>query len=101
MAVHTSLLSLFSKPLDAQVSFVTPLTYANRLRIRNPGDAKFALRPHMDGGSVERWEDKDYSAVYKKILEGRWEEFDAWEMGEFLFSFPIVYKNLSLNEGGR
>lgn len=37
------LLSLFrSNPSDA-VSLDTPITYADRLRIRLPGDAKFAL----------------------------------------------------------
>lgn len=36
----------------------------------------------MDGGSVERWEDPRYRDVYGEILEGRWEEFDAWQMGE-------------------
>jgi hypothetical protein len=37
----------------------------------------------MDGGSIERWEDEGYRSVYGKILEGRWEDFDAWEIGEY------------------
>jgi hypothetical protein len=57
------------------------LTYADRLRIRNPGDAKFALGPHSDGGSIERWEDPNYRKVYEKILQGKWEDFDAWQIG--------------------
>jgi hypothetical protein len=36
----------------------------------------------MDGGSVERWEDENYRNVYKDILTGNWEAFDAWNMGE-------------------
>ena len=36
-----------------------PLTYADRLRIRMPGDSKFTLGPHVDGGSLERWEDPE------------------------------------------
>lgn len=56
--------------------------YADRLRVRHPGDSKFALGPHMDGGSVERWEDEAYRSVYAKILEGKWEEYDAYEIGE-------------------
>jgi hypothetical protein len=60
------------------------LTYADRLRIRHPSDAKFALGPHMDGGSVERWEDERYRSVYGEILRGRWEAFDAWQMGDYL-----------------
>jgi len=74
---------MFSAPSNLPVSLVTPLTYADRLRIRHPGDAKFALGPHMDGGSVERWEDENYRKVYKEILTGNWEDFDAWNMGRF------------------
>ena len=33
----------------------------------------------MDGGSLERWEDPEYSRVYHKILEGCWEEYDAFD----------------------
>lgn len=58
------------------------MTYADRLRVRHPGDAKFALGPHMDGGSVERWEDPTYRSVYADILKGNWESYDAYQMGE-------------------
>ncbi|KAJ5495331.1 hypothetical protein N7539_000447 [Penicillium diatomitis] len=58
---------------DSKLSTYHPLTYADRLRIRNPGDAKFALGPH-------RWEDPEYSRVYAKIFEGKWEEYDAWDV---------------------
>ncbi|GLA53892.1 hypothetical protein AnigIFM63604_011196 [Aspergillus niger] len=70
-----------SKNSDALVSPSHPLTYADRLRIRQPGDAGFALGPHVDGGSVERWEDNGYGLgnVYKAIWEGRWEDYDPWE----------------------
>ncbi|WVQ79010.1 hypothetical protein IAT38_001102 [Cryptococcus sp. DSM 104549] len=82
MQVQRALLTLFSHGPDAPVSLHTPLSYADRLRIRHPGDAQFALGPHSDGGSVERWEDETYRKVYQKCLEGRWEEFDAWTIGE-------------------
>ncbi|KZS97250.1 DUF1479-domain-containing protein [Sistotremastrum niveocremeum HHB9708] len=59
-----------------------PVTYADRLRIRRPGDAKFALGPHVDGGGVERWEDPTYRSVYKNIFDGKWRSFDAYRMGE-------------------
>lgn len=36
----------------------------------------------MDGGSVERWEDEGYRAVYDEILSGNWEKYDAWQMSE-------------------
>lgn len=34
----------------------------------------------MDGGSIERWEDPTYRAVYKDILTGNWEAYDAYKM---------------------
>ncbi|PYI18571.1 DUF1479-domain-containing protein [Aspergillus violaceofuscus CBS 115571] len=62
-----------------RISTRNPLTYADRLRIRQPGDAKFTLGPHIDGGSLERWEDPEYARVYAPILAGRWEEYDPWD----------------------
>lgn len=64
---------------NTKLSTTNPLSYADRLRIRKPGDAKFALGPHIDGGSLERWEDPEYSSVYTKILQGEWEEYDAFD----------------------
>jgi hypothetical protein len=66
---------------DALISTEIPVTYADRLRIRQPGDSGFALGPHVDGGSVERWEREGYGrgGVYDAVFEGRWEEFDPWE----------------------
>lgn len=83
MNLQAALLSIFRGGLSEDVSLQTPMVYADRLRIRNPGDAKFALGPHMDGGSIERWEDDEYRQVYKEILQGRWEDFDAWNIGEY------------------
>lgn len=63
------------------ISTSQPLTYADRVRIRQPGDTGFALGPHIDGGSVERWEPGGYGrgGVYEKIWLGKWEEYDPWE----------------------
>lgn len=70
-----------SKDPSAALSTAHPTAYADRLRIRLPGDAKFALGPHVDGGSVERWEEGGYGIgkVYEAIWQGRWEDFDSWE----------------------
>lgn len=38
-----AVLSLFSAEPEDQVSLSTPISYADRLRVRLPGDAKFAL----------------------------------------------------------
>lgn len=70
-----------SKDPNAPISSSHPMIYADRLRMRLPGDAKFALGPHVDGGSCERWEENGYGRghVYDKIFEGKWEEYDPWE----------------------
>ena len=44
-----------------------------------PGDSKFALGPHTDGGCLERWEDPEYSKVYQRILDGDWEQYDPMD----------------------
>lgn len=64
-----------SKDPQALISSSHPTIYADRLRLRTPGDNKFALGPHVDGGSCERWEIGGYGRgdVYKAIFEGRWE----------------------------
>ncbi|KAJ4264512.1 hypothetical protein NW762_005713 [Fusarium torreyae] len=80
LKTQAALLSIFTAAPDCKISLASPLVYADRLRIRNPGDAKFALGPHMDGGSIERWEDPTYRQVFEKILMGNWEGYDAWEM---------------------
>ncbi|KAI5777083.1 DUF1479 domain protein [Geopyxis carbonaria] len=64
---------------ETAISTRTPLTYADRLRIRPPGDTAFALGPHVDGGSLERWEDATYRACYSEILRGEWEAHDAFD----------------------
>ncbi|KAK2037970.1 DUF1479-domain-containing protein [Colletotrichum somersetense] len=72
---------------DAAIS-MQPLTYADRLRIRQPGDATFALGPHVDGGSVERWERDGYGrgsgglglrGPYDAVFRGEWETYDPWD----------------------
>lgn len=64
------------------LSLSQPLSYADRLRIRRPGDAAFALGPHQDGGSVERWMPEGYgrAGTYDAVLAGDWERgFDPWD----------------------
>lgn len=70
-----------SKDPNALISSSHPTIYADRLRMRQPGDARFALGPHVDGGSCERWEKGGYGRgnVYESIFNGRWEDYDPWE----------------------
>ncbi|WVW80099.1 hypothetical protein I302_102072 [Kwoniella bestiolae CBS 10118] len=91
-SVQKSLLRLFSSEgSDNDVSLNVPLSYADRLRIRHPGDSQFALGPHSDGGSVERWEDETYRNVYKEILRGKWERFDPWRIGDRVKANQNIY----------
>ncbi|KAE8165217.1 hypothetical protein BDV40DRAFT_286442 [Aspergillus tamarii] len=62
------------------VDLSVPLTYCDRVQMRPPGDKKFALPPHVDGGGVERWEDRAYNHVYRKIFQGKWQEYDPWDL---------------------
>lgn len=58
LATQKALLGFFHTTDDSSpVSVNTPISYFDRLRIRFPGDSVFALGCHIDGGSLERWED--------------------------------------------
>lgn len=78
---------------SSEIDLHHPIAYADRLRIRQPGDTSFALGPHMDGGSLERWEEGGYASAgtYDKILEGRWEEFDPWDAGKRVGAVMDLY----------
>jgi hypothetical protein len=54
-------------------------TYADRIRQREPGDATLGLAPHMDGGTVERWIDPGYRAVFRHVFSGDWAAHDPWD----------------------
>ncbi|KAH7237722.1 uncharacterized protein BKA55DRAFT_520407 [Fusarium redolens] len=81
LTVQHNLMSLWHTTSPTSISLSQPFSYADRLRIRQPGDASFALGPHIDGGSVERWEPEGYGAggVYDSILQGDWDSYDPWD----------------------
>jgi len=60
------------------------LSYADRIRMREPQDTSFGLSPHLDSGSVERWLEPNYRKTYKPILKGHWEEFDPFDLSSRL-----------------
>ncbi|KAI8965433.1 DUF1479-domain-containing protein [Daldinia sp. FL1419] len=68
---------------EALVSGNHAVAYADRIRMRRPGDTSLASGPHIDNGSVERWESDGYgrAGAYAKIFQGRWEEYDPWDSG--------------------
>lgn len=78
---------------DTPISF-QPLNYADRLRIRQPGDAKFALGPHQDGGSAERWEKEGYGDVYSSVFKGDWESYDPFDVTHRVNAVTNLYNGL-------
>jgi hypothetical protein len=57
-------------------------TYADRTRRREPGDASLGLKPHVDGGTVERWLDtRGFQGVYRQLIAGDWQAFEPFEAG--------------------
>jgi Protein of unknown function (DUF1479) len=76
---------------EAKLSLGTPISYFDRFRIRQPGNRSFALGPHIDGGSVERWEDPGLRACFRAILSGRWREHDPFDAAPRLFACSDLY----------
>lgn len=62
------------------VDLSTPLAYADRFRIRHPGGLWNNHPPHVDGGAIERWQDKNFRQCYADILRGDWESHDPYEL---------------------
>lgn len=60
------------------------LTYADRIRMREPQDTTFGLSPHLDSGSVERWLEPNYRKTYDAIFSGNWEEYDPFDLSSRL-----------------
>ncbi|KFY82220.1 hypothetical protein V500_10713, partial [Pseudogymnoascus sp. VKM F-4518 (FW-2643)] len=71
---------LYTADANQIIDLTVPLSYCDRVQIRPPGDKQFALSPHVDGGGVERWEDRAYNHVYRKIFQGKWQEYDPWDL---------------------
>ncbi|KAJ6120435.1 hypothetical protein N7523_004715 [Penicillium sp. IBT 18751x] len=80
LATQSWMNQLYSADEDQQIDLSVPLTYCDRVQIRPPGDRHFGLPPHVDGGGVERWEDRSYNHVYRKIFQGKWQEYDPWDL---------------------
>jgi hypothetical protein len=56
----------------------TPV-YADRIRRRPPGSTSLGISPHCDGGSVERWLDENFRAVYRHVFAGNWRDYDPFD----------------------
>ncbi|KAJ9634474.1 hypothetical protein H2204_006299 [Knufia peltigerae] len=73
----------------------TQVVYPDRIRIRQPSDDpdQFPLKPHLDSGGTERWEDEAYRRNYAAIFEGRWQDWDGWAADERLNARSDLYAN--------
>lgn len=73
------------------VDLSTPLSYADRFRIRHPGGQWNAHPPHIDGGAIERWEDLQYRNCFSAILSGNWHLHDPYELESRLNARSSLY----------
>ena len=55
------------------------LSYADRVRRREPGDNTLGLSPHCDAGSIERWSDDYYQKIYKDIFSDNFLKFNPFD----------------------
>ncbi len=55
------------------------LSYADRVRRREPGDNTLGLSPHCDAGSVERWTDSNYQEIYKDIFSDNFKKYEPFD----------------------
>ncbi len=70
------------------------LSYADRVRRREPGDNTLGLSPHCDAGSIERWIDESYQKIYEDIFSdnyGNYNPFNAKYRDKIIeFESPAV-----------
>lgn len=78
------------------VDLSSPLSYADRFRIRHPGTVWTTFPPHVDGtlspsssrpradrcpgGSIERWEDPSFRSCFADIFSGQWRKHDPFAL---------------------
>ncbi|KAG9948564.1 DUF1479-domain-containing protein, partial [Aureobasidium melanogenum] len=94
LAAQRFLLSHWHSTGPGLFSTAHPTIYADRLRMRTPGDNTFALGPHVDGGGPERWEPNGYGQVYEAVWQGRWEDYDPWEISSRLSVRSDLYQGV-------
>lgn len=78
--VRRHLNRLWQRDQDGQAVFdpERECSYADRVRRREPGDNTLGLKPHIDGGSVERWLDPGFQKVYGSVFNGQWRDYQAF-----------------------
>ncbi|KAF2014165.1 DUF1479-domain-containing protein [Aaosphaeria arxii CBS 175.79] len=91
LMAQKALNAAWKKDAGDRVVLSEQISYCDRLRMRTPGDKSFNLGPHLDGGSLERWEDLAYRKCYTEILRGDWEQHDAFRVGPRLDACVDMY----------
>ena len=78
---------------NSEVSLVQPISYFDRLRIREPSPTGWFIGPHIDGGGIERWEDPGYRSCYARIFEGgdSWRQHDPYDASPRLIAKQDLY----------
>ncbi|KAF7312021.1 hypothetical protein MIND_00214000 [Mycena indigotica] len=76
----------------AGVDLKTPLSYADRFRIRRPGFEWNAHPPHIDGGTIERWQDIKMRSCFSDILAGSWKKHDPYVLEPRLEARTSLYQ---------
>jgi hypothetical protein len=56
------------------------MTYADRFRIRKPGVGWDLHPPHVDGGTIERWEDPHFRRCFDELFNGNWRKHDSFAL---------------------
>ncbi|TQB69294.1 hypothetical protein MPDQ_002091 [Monascus purpureus] len=85
---------------EAVFDLGSQVCYADRFRIRHPSrDQEYTLDAHQDSGAMERWEDPQYQECYRKIFEGKWEEYDPWNADYRSDAKTDLYETGSTGEG--
>ncbi|KAG1778992.1 hypothetical protein EV702DRAFT_1215771 [Suillus placidus] len=62
------------------VDLDVPLVYADRFSIRHPGAQWDVHPPHVEGSSIESWEDNNFRRYFADILSGNWRQHDPYEL---------------------
>ncbi|KDR78729.1 hypothetical protein GALMADRAFT_137740 [Galerina marginata CBS 339.88] len=73
------------------VDLNVPMTYADRFRIRKPGIGWGFHPPHVDGGTMERWEDPYFRRCFEDILNGNWRKHDPFALEGRLDANSSIY----------
>ncbi|KDR78730.1 hypothetical protein GALMADRAFT_244254 [Galerina marginata CBS 339.88] len=99
LAATVWLNNLYSKKSETSASLEgvdlnVPLTYADRFRIRKPGIGWEFHPPHIDGGTIERWEDPYFRLCFEDILNGNWRNHNPFGLEGRLDARSSMYGRL-------